>query len=72
MRPFYPNLNYFIRVGDRRMATRHLTSLCDADNIAILQTDWYGLPLNRRWFFVAHLIDNFEKLWRDRRLAPGP
>lgn len=72
MRPFYPNLNYRIRVGDRSMATRHLTSFCDADNIAILQTDWYGLPLNRRWFFVAHLIDDFEELRRDRRLAPGP
>ena len=72
MRLFYPNLNYFIRVGNRRLTKRPLTGLCDADNIAILQTDWYGLPLNRRRFFVAHLIDNFEKLWRDRGLAPGP
>jgi hypothetical protein len=62
----------FCQGGQQKLTARYPTSLCDADNIAILQTDWYGLSLNRRWFLVADLIDNFEELWRDRRLAPGP
>ena len=70
MRPFYPNLNHFVRVRDSKSTARYITSLCDADNIAILQTDWYGLSLDGRWLFVADLIDDFEDLWRDRRLVP--
>lgn len=57
--------------GCENLTGRSLTSLCDPNDIAVLQTNRYGLPLNRRWLFVADLIDDFEDLWRDRRLLPG-
>ena len=58
MQPFYRNLNRFVRMDNNELTGRYLTSLCDANNIAILHTDWNGLSLNGRRFLVADLIDD--------------
>lgn len=70
MRPFYPNLDHSFRVGNDELARGYLTGLSDANNIAVLQTNWYGLSLNGRWFLVTDLINDPEDLWRNRRLVP--
>jgi len=72
MQPFYQNLNHLVRVDSKKLTARYPTGLRDTNDIAILHTDWNGLPLNGRWFLVTDLIDDFEDLWRDRRLVPGP
>lgn len=48
------------------------TCLSYTNNIAILETDWNGLSLNGRWFFVTDTIDALKDSFRDLRLLPGP
>jgi len=72
MQQFCRNLNLLCQVGSDKLERGHLTSLSDANNVAVLQTNWNSLPLNGRWVFVSNLIDYSEDLRRDRRLVPGP
>ena len=51
---------------------RYLTSLSNANDITILQTNGNGLPLNGGRFFVANLIDNFKDLGWNGGFLPGP
>jgi len=67
-----PEPKTLCQVEQQQLTRGYLTSLSDANNIAVLQTNWNSLPLNGRWFLVADLIDDSEDLWRDRGLVPGP
>jgi hypothetical protein len=66
-----PEPKLFFRARRITSGRRHLTSLSNANDIAILHTNRNSLSLDRRWFLVAHLIDDFEDLRRYRRLLPG-
>ena len=69
MQPFFPNLNHFFRARSVK-PRKNLTCLSNANDIAILHTDRDSLPLNRGWFFIANLVDDFEDLGWDGRFLP--
>jgi hypothetical protein len=66
-----PEPKYYFRARSIKWRTRHLTSLSNSNNIAILQTNRDSLSLDGGWFFVTNLIDDFKNLGWDGRFLPG-
>lgn len=61
------------RLGYLRGFRCHLntrTSLCYANDIPVLETDWNSLTLNCRRFLVADLFDDVQDLFRDTGFLP--